>query len=115
VSRRHFESDLIRRYGDDMGILNDMTGRSLGRNGSAKRRVAIVASVALLVPACLLGLLYASGPDKYVATGTFYYWFHGLEQTAGRGDFTDLQVKKVVAALQKHVRRIGVDAAACRV
>lgn len=70
-----------------MGILNDMTGRSLGRNGSAKRRVAIVASVALLVPACLLGLLYASGPDKYVATGTFYYWFHGLEQTAGRGEW----------------------------
>jgi len=61
---------------------------------------------------------------KYIASVFFQMGFTTMDRDAmafklmrpdGWDDFTDLQIKKVVAALQKHVRRIGVDAAACRV
>jgi len=53
---------------------------------------------------------------KYIASVFFQMGFTTLDRDAlafklmrpnGWDDFTDLQVKKVVAALQKHVRRIG--------
>ena len=48
-------------------------------------RVAVLAFVALVI-----GYGVSSGMSRracYAAHGTFYYWFHGLEMTSGRGDW----------------------------